>query len=306
MKPISFDEFRASVMALYSTGRHAPATRTRMAQALAELAALGPVWTTDLTTGLMARWVLSKGPQANPNTINGLLGAAAAACSFAFDEGWVDRKPARRRVRLRPTRAVRNAPRRYEELTQLLQHLAEHRGDGWAQHRMCALVWTIALTGVRRDEALYLRLEDLELGAAPAVTIRPSQCRRLKTEASERVVPLPDALAAVLRGWTPLAGPVWLFPGIRQRGPWTGGSAAGRPIGELRRAAAAAGIPRLTWHSLRHAFGTYSLERWDMPVWIVQRVMGHTDIRTTQLYLHLDRSPKIAEAVKGIGYRPAA
>jgi integrase len=302
ISPVPYGEFRAAVLRLYSTGRHAPATRTRMAQVLRELAALGPVTTADLTTDLMARWVSARGPGANPNTVNGLLSTASAACSYALEEGWLERPPAWRRVRLRPTPAVRNAPRSYQEIGRLLDDLAVHRADGWAQHRLCALTWTIALTGLRRDEALYLGLVDLDLGPGPSLTVRPSPRRRLKTEASARTVPLPDALVELLRGWVPLAGPQWLFPGARRIGPWTGGSAAGRPIGQLQAAARAIGIDHLTWHSLRHAFGTAAVGRWGLPVWVVQRILGHTDPRTTELYLHLTGSPAIAEAVRPVRY----
>ena len=304
MPPLSYPEFQGRVLRLYSTGRHAPATRTRMAQVLAELANLGPVTTADLTTDLMARWVALKGPTANHNTVNGLLASAAAACSYALDEGWLDRRPAWRRVRLRPTGTVQNAPRAYEEMARLLDDLIVHRADGWAHHRLCALTWTIALTGLRRDEALRLQLGDIDLGDDPSLTVSPR--RRLKTESSARAVPLPDALAELLRGWVPWSGPIWLFPGARHRGPWTGGSASGRPLGALQAAARRVGIDHVTWHSMRHAFGTYGLERWGLPVWVVQRVMGHRDPRTTEHYLHLDQSPAIAAAVRGIGYRPAA
>jgi integrase len=301
--PISFDEFRTRTLRLYSTGRHAPGTLSHIRQVLDELAALGVATTGDLTTDTMARYVAAKGPTANHNTVNGLLGAAAAACSYAFEEGWLERRPAWRRVRLRPTRPVRNKPRGYEEICRLLADLHDRQRDGsWEDRRICALTWTVALTGLRRNEALYAQLVDVDLGESPAITVDPR--RRLKTAASARTVPLPDALAEVLTQWAPEAGPVWLFPGVRRRGPWAGGSATSKPIAHLKRAAAAVGIDRITWHSLRHAFGTYCLERWGLPVWVVQRVMGHTDPRTTELYLHLDDSPVIAEKVRPLVYRP--
>jgi integron integrase len=43
---------------------------------------------------------------------------------------------------------------------------------------------------------------------------------------------------------------------------------------------------RVTSHCLRHSFATHSIEN-GVPIHIVQKIMGHTDIRTTERYLHL-------------------
>ena len=150
---------------------------------------------------------------------------------------------------------------------------------------------------------VHARLEDLDLSASPSLVISPR--RRLKTEASARTVPLPEALAAVLDRWRPLAGPLWLFPGVRRLGPWSGGAAGSTARDALKAAARAVGVDRITWHSLRHSFGTAAVERWDVPLWVLQRVMGHTDFRTTQRYVHVDRSPAVALALRPIAYATA-
>jgi integrase len=304
--PIGFDHFRSNIETVYSSGKHAHKTRLRVVQVLRELAALDPpVTRTDqLTTETMARYVRSKGVQANPNTVNGLLGSISSACTYAIEEGWLARPPLWKRVRLRPRPMTQNRPPAYDQMTRLLGDLAAKRDRRWEDHRLCAMVWTFALTGVRFNELLHSRLEDLEL--ILSLTLKVSPRRRLKTEASARDVPIADLLAEMLRGWLPHSGPDWLFPGVRRKGPWNGGGPRYTPLAHLKRAAREVGIETITFHALRHAFGTYSLERWGLPVWVVQRVMGHTDPRTTQRYMHLDGSPAIAAAVRGIGYRPTA
>jgi integrase len=288
---------------MYSTGRHARKTYLRMAQVLRELGDLGVASTADLTTATMALYVASKGEAANPNTVNGLLGSIAAACSYAVEEGWLDRPPAWRRVRLRGSPCVLNAPRSYGEVSQILGHLHARRESSWEALRIAALAWTVALTGLRLGEALHAWTADLDLAG---VTLRVDPLRhRLKTEGSERTVPIPELLGVVLAEWLPHAAPgPWLFPGLRRKGPWTAGeSGRSKAIDHLRRAASEAGISRITWHSLRHSFASSALERWDVPLWIVQRVMGHSDVRTTQRYLHTRSSPAIAAAMRSIGYR---
>ena len=253
----------------------------------------------------MVRWVISKGPSPNANTVNSLLSAASSVCAYAVEERWLDRAPSWRRVRMRPGPCVRNAPPPYPAVARLVDHLVSHRADSWKAHRLAALVATIALTGIRRNESLYLRLDDVALGSVPSLRIDlAAQPRsRLKTPGSERRIPIPETLAELLGGWMPLAGPSWLFPGVRRVGPWVGGSASGRPLGALQVAARRVGIDHITWHSLRHCYGTAAVERWGVPLWALQRLMGHTDFRTTQRYLHLDGSPEIAAATRGIRFR---
>jgi integrase len=301
-RPVPFARLVEAILLIYSTERYARKTYLRVRQVLGELAAIGGVETTaDLTGETFARWAATRAG-GNPNTLNGLLGTASAVCNFAVEEGWLGRAPNWKRLRQRPRAMTRNLPRTFDEIARLLAKLADDRRYGcWEDRRLCALTWTIALTACRLSEAVYAQVGDLDLGESPRLTIDPAR-RRLKTEASARSVPLPSALAAELAEWLPHAGGPWLFPGERRKGPWSGGTPAGKSLAQLQRSARSVGIERITWHSLRHAFGTYALERWGQPVWVVQRVMGHTDRRTTERYLHLDDSPVVARSMRAVAY----
>ena len=60
-----------------------------------------------------------------------------------------------------------------------------------------------------------------------------------------------------------------------------------------------AGVTRVSWHPLRHTFGTLLAERGvDLPT--IQRLMGHASGATTTIYLHTDPN-RMAEAVERIG-----
>lgn len=302
MRAVELSRLTEVAVGIYEGPRYSPATVGRVRMVLRQLEECGCRTTEDLTTATMVRYCESLRCRGvtNPNTVNGYLSAIAAVCTLAVEEGWLDKPPTWRRVRLPPLEMVKNAPPEYDQLCELLARLGRKRT--WPGRRLAALAWTISLTGPRLREALYAPLEDLSLERAQ-LKIDPKRqpTKRLKTLTSARTLPLPAALVDVLARWVPDAGSTWLFPGVRQRGPWDGGPHGSRPIDALQTAALEVGIAHITWHALRHAYGTFALTEWGVPLWVVQAVMGHASIRTTEHYLHHRRSlAKMAAAMQGI------
>ena len=57
----------------------------------------------------------------------------------------------------------------------------------------------------------------------------------------------------------------------------------------------------LKFHSLRHTYASY-LVQGGVSLYVVQKLLGHSDIKTTEIYAHL--SPEsLQEAVRGRAYR---
>ncbi len=160
--PIPFRRFMASILRVYSGPGHARRTLTKMRCVLNLVEAIGVRTTADLTTETIAAFVVQRSETVNANTIRGDLSYLSAACSFAVEEGWLDRAPRFKRVRPRAVRSKMQKCHSIEEVARVLEYLGAGIGN-WVSHRLYALVATVAYTGLRRDEALTLMVIDVSL-----------------------------------------------------------------------------------------------------------------------------------------------
>lgn len=140
-------------------------------------------------------------------------------------------------------------------------------------------------TGLRLAEALQLKAGDVDR-ARGVIHVRGKGAR-------DRQVKLGDALYALLRTY---------WKETRMKGPWAAAlskhslmfvSSRGTPLDRaaarkaLDLAAQEAGITKhVTPHLLRHSFATHQLEA-GTDLRLVQTLMGHGSLRSTQVYLHV-------------------
>lgn len=160
-------------------------------------------------------------------------------------------------------------------------------GHPWRPLRERALLELLYAAGLRISEALGLDLEDLSFDGGFVRVIGKGD--------KERLVPVGDIALGVLSEWingprSPLLALGHLEP--LRGGPLFVGDRGGRwarqqAWGAVKRAAAAAGLPdRVSPHTLRHSFATHLLEG-GADLRIVQELLGHASISTTQLYTHV-------------------
>lgn len=155
-----------------------------------------------------------------------------------------------------------------------------------------ALFELLYACGLRISEALRLDRDDLSSAEASVRVIGKGD--------RERLLPVGDVALAALARYLAEVRPTWLAAAERrvgERGLARGGplflTARGGRLGRmgawrgLRRAALIAGLSgRVTPHTLRHSFATHLLEG-GADLRVVQELLGHASITTTQLYTHL-------------------
>jgi integrase/recombinase XerD len=140
--------------------------------------------------------------------------------------------------------------------------------------RDSALLELLYSSGLRVSEALGLDVEDLSFAGAFVRVIGKGD--------KERLVPVGDVALEALGRYLDDRdrGPLFLS----RRGQRLDRMAAWRV---LRKAAVAAGLGgRVTPHTLRHSFATHLLEG-GADLRVVQELLGHASITTTQLYTHV-------------------
>lgn len=149
-------------------------------------------------------------------------------------------------------------------------------GEPLAQRNL-ALLELLYGSGLRASEVISL----------PRGAVRPGQpFLILRGKGSkERLVPISSRAEAAVKAWlksVPASTP-WLFPGGKNH------ISRMRLFQLVREMAADAGIApeRISPHVLRHAFATHLLSG-GADLRVLQALLGHADIATTQIYTHVD------------------
>jgi integrase/recombinase XerD len=218
----------------------------------------------------------------SPATASRRRAAVRQFYRFVLGEGWRTDDPSRRV----------DAPKRGRPLPKVLSRdevdriiAAASAKDGAQGLRIGCVVELIYASGLRISELTALPLA--------ALARDPAYLMVTGKGGKDRLAPLNDAARKAVKAYLEvrktflpkgdLANP-WLFPSRGKAGRMT----PRRFAQLLDEAAADAGIDpaRVSPHVLRHAFATHLLEG-GADLRVVQKLLGHADIATTQIYTHV-------------------
>ena len=204
------------------------------------------------------------------------------------------------RITTNPVNAV-SAPRisRYHpsylsasDIARVIETIGKSRADAarpLSSARDRAMIELLYGSGLRISELISLRLKDIEFEAGFI---------RVEGKGNkQRLVPIGDFAARALKLYLESRSPQKVqadsplaFPNVR--GKLLSRVAVWKMI---RRRVVAAGITKpVSPHTFRHSFATHMLEG-GADLRVVQEMLGHADISTTQVYLTIDRDYIIAE-----------
>jgi len=165
-----------------------------------------------------------------------------------------------------------------EEVRSILAHVKTFQNYAYLS--------TVYSCGLRLHEGLHLEVSDID---STRMMIHVHRGKGAK----DRYLPLPQSTLHLLRHyWKTHRHPRLLFPALGRNGK--GAKEAQTPMakssvqGAFRRAKWDAGIRKkaVSVHTLRHSYATHLLEA-GVNLRVIQKNMGHTQLETTMIYLHL-------------------
>ena len=262
-----------------ASGHTLAAYRNDLEQAAESLGSLAAASDSDLSR-LGAVW-----RDLAPSTVARRSAALRRFYGFLVEDGFRRDDPSSALPRPRLQRPL---PRILDESdVQRIFEAAEDRASSGeaAAVRNLALLELLYGSGLRASELVSL----------PRAAIRPGQpFLMVRGKGSkERLVPISSRADAAVRKWVDASagGKPWLFSSGKSH------LTRVRLFQIVRQMAADAGIApeRVSPHVLRHAFATHLLSG-GADLRVLQSLLGHADIATTQIYTHVD-SARLVELV---------
>ena len=148
------------------------------------------------------------------------------------------------------------------------------------QRIVLALIYS---AGLRGQEVINLKISDVDF-ERKVIHIRQSKYKK------DRIVPLAESMAVGLKKYLSAENPhLWLFNGKEPDGRYSVRGLSWVIRENLKKTSIKKDV---NLHSLRHSYATHLLEQ-GLNIVTLKELLGHADITTTMLYLHVAQCPLI-------------
>jgi len=148
------------------------------------------------------------------------------------------------------------------------------------QRVVLALIYS---AGLRGQEVINLKISDVDFDRK-VIHIRQSKYKK------DRIVPLSETMVVGLKKYLKAENPhLWLFNGKEPDGRYSVRGLSWVMRENLKKTSITKDV---NLHSLRHSYATHLLEQ-GLNIVTLKELLGHADITTTMLYLHVAQCPLI-------------
>lgn len=243
------------------------------------------------------RYIAAKQSQLSLKTIRNHVNTLHSIFDLGIKQGWCATNPVK--LADRPTIRKTETRIRFLDLDELERLVSTpYPVDTWGSVEP-ALYLTAAMTGLRQGELLGLRWRDVDFDARRIRVVENyvrGEFNNPKSEESARSIPMGQKVADALAN-------------LRSRSHYSHDGElvfahpeTGRPLDRSKlsrrynQAIGRAEVPRVTFHELRHTFGT-TMAKAGVPRRTIQAWMGHEDGSTTDIYMHYAPSANEVEVV---------
>jgi integrase len=239
----------------------------------------------DLTPKLVEEYKTVRRASVSARTVNLELTTVNAMLNRAVEWGIIPHNPL---GKVRRIKAPAGKPIRFltkEEVALLLKNCTK---------TLYPIVYTFLKTGMRRNELVHLEWSDVDFNTRQIRIVNKEHRRFHPKGQKERFIPIEEGLYELLSDLRKKSRGPYVFP------TKNGTPRANNLLKELKRTGKKCGIGDLNIHTLRHTFASHLVMGGvDLPT--VQKLLGHSDIKTTMIYAHL-APDHLRGAVEKLGY----
>lgn len=243
------------------------------------------------------RYIAAKRRTLAIKTIRNHVNTMHSVFDVGMRKGWCQSNPVK--LAARPTLKKTETRIQFLDQRELEQLLGAASPDDAIGRIEPTLYLTAAMSGLRQGELLGLRWRDVDVAARKLRVVSPfvrGEFGDPKSSGSGRSVPMAERVAVALQE-------------LREQSYYAHDRdlvfchpETGRPLDRsklvrrFKQALERADVHRITFHELRHTFGT-RMAGAGTPMRTLQHWMGHADSKTTQIYAHYQPSDQEADAV---------